>query len=725
MEARREDAGVAAGLARLVVRLRWVVVGFWVAAAVASHLLLPPLTDAGGSLGLPIPDDAPALLAEARSAERFGVPLVSRTQVVQRDPAGLGAGVRERSEALARAVSTGERPRLGIVAAIPLSNALGAFPGSRERGTTLVTNLYLPPEVSFGTRAERAERYAADLGAGDAVVGVTGSAPAREAQTELIQGRILGVVGITVALILIVVAVALRGLGAPLVALATIAVAYVVNLGVTGWLAVETGLAITPDVEPVITALLLGVATDYALFFMFQMRSRLAAGDERLVAARRTATAYAPIVAAAGVTVAAGTAALLAAQIDFYRAFGPALAMTALVSMAVAVTLVPALLAILGTAAFWPGAPQPRPRGRAIRLLVRRPVAAVVSVLVIGGLLAAASGLRGASLEFGLLGSLPDDHSVSLAATAAESGFAAGILGPTVLLLEGEGVAASPRNLERLGQELGGQEPIAAVIGPGTPLPAPVPDLFVTPDGDAARYLLLFRARPTDPATIDALTELEARLPAILGRAGVAPERVGVAGDTALARATIDQTESALWRVFVAALVANLLVLALFLRSLLAPLYLLATSVLSVAAALGIATYLFQGVLGQDGLVYYVPFAAGVLLLALGSDYNVFLVGGVWREADRTDLRSALVAVAPGASRPITVAGLVLALSFALLALVPLGALRQLAVVMGLGVLIDAVVVRSLLVPALVALFGRAGRWPRRTGVPARGSGSP
>lgn len=741
MAATDDDRGLAAGLARLVVRARWLVVALWIGAAVACHLLLPSLTEVEGSLGLPIADDAPALVTEARSAERFGVPLVSRTQVVQRDPDGLGPGVRQRSEALARTVSTGGRPGLGILAAVPVSNVDGAFPGSRERGTTIVTSLYLPPEVSFGTRAERAERYADELPAGDAVVGVTGSAPAREAQTELIGQRLPLVVAITVAVILAVVALSLRGLGAPLVVLVTIAVAYVVNLGASGWVAEATGLAITPDVEPVVTALLLGVATDYALFFMFQMRTRLAAGEQRREAARRTATVYGPIVVAAGITVAAGTAALLAAQIDFYRAFGPALAVTALVSMVVAATLVPALLAIGGRGVFWPGAPAPAAthagaspgerarhaaqdaRTRAVRLLTRPWIALPVALVVTAGLVVAASGLRDTDLRFDLVASLPGDDPVPRAAGAAEDGFAAGILGPTVLLLEGEGIAASATNLGRLGEELGDQPAVAGVVGPSTPTPIPVGDLFRAPDGDAARYLILFRERPTAQATIDALTRIESRLPALLGRAGLDPERVGVAGDTAIARATVDQTESALLRVGAAALVANLLVLVLFLRSLLAPLVLLATSVLSVGAALGIATYLFQVLLGEPGLVYYVPFAAGVLLVALGSDYNVFLVGGIWREADRRGLQAAIVAVAPGASRPITVAGLVLALSFALLALVPLDALRQFAVVMALGVMIDAVLVRVLLVPALITLMGRAGRWPRSTAAVPTGAG--
>ena len=144
----------------------------------------------------------------------------------------------------------------------------------------------------------------------------------------------------------------------------------------------------------------------------------------------------------------------------------------------------------------------------------------------------------------------------------------------------------------------------------------------------------------------------------------------------------------------------------------LAPLYLLAASALSVAASLGLATYVFQDLLGEGQLVYYIPFATAVLLLALGSDYNIFLVGQVWDEARPGGMASAVRHAGRRAGGTIAVAGLVLAASFALLAIIPLEAMHQFAFVMVVGILIDAFIVRSVLVPALIVIFGDAGRWP-------------
>ena len=161
-------------------------------------------------------------------------------------------------------------------------------------------------------------------------------------------------------------------------------------------------------------------------------------------------------------------------------------------------------------------------------------------------------------------------------------------------------------------------------------------------------------------------------------------------------------------------MLVDFLLLAVFLRALLAPLYLLAASVLALAATLGLTAYVFQDLLGHPGITYYVPFATAVLLVALGSDYNVFVAGRIWQEARERPLREAVATAAPRAARAITVAGLVLAGSFGLLGIVPLRAFAELAFAMGVGVLIDSFIVRSFLVPALVSLFGTAGSWPGR-----------
>ena len=162
------------------------------------------------------------------------------------------------------------------------------------------------------------------------------------------------------------------------------------------------------------------------------------------------------------------------------------------------------------------------------------------------------------------------------------------------------------------------------------------------------------------------------------------------------------------------ALVLTFLVLALFLRSLVAPLYLLAASVLALLGALGLSAYLYEPLFDPNAFPFFVPFAVSILLLALGSDYNIFLAGSVWDEARERPLREAVAVASARAARPIAAAGLILAASFALLALVPLTTFRAIALTMALGLLLDAFLVRQILVPALVVLVGPRGGWPGR-----------
>ncbi|MGI8721984.1 MAG: MMPL family transporter, partial [Geodermatophilaceae bacterium] len=301
-----------------------------------------------------------------------------------------------------------------------------------------------------------------------------------------------------------------------------------------------------------------------------------------------------------------------------------------------------------------------------------------------------------------------------VAADAATQGFAEGILSPTVLLLRDADLADRRRNISVLEGMIESQPGVAGVIGPDDIQIRTDLGLFVSHSGDAARLLIVLDDGPLGATAVDTLMRLQQRMPELLERANLSGTRTGFAGDTAISAEIVDGTQDDLGRISIAALAVNLLLLILFLRALVAPLYLLACSVLALAASLGLTTFFFQTVLGHDGLTFYVPFAAAVLLVALGSDYNIFGVGHIWQAARRLPLREAIVTAVPQTTRAITAAGITLAVSFGMLALVPLRPFRELAFAMFVGILLDAVVVRSLLVPTLLVLVGRRSSWPSR-----------
>jgi putative drug exporter of the RND superfamily len=276
-------------------------------------------------------------------------------------------------------------------------------------------------------------------------------------------------------------------------------------------------------------------------------------------------------------------------------------------------------------------------------------------------------------------------------------------------------------SLIRLEVGLEQQEGVAAVIGPGNALVRRIPSLVTAETAPAARYLIILGDEPHGGRAIQTLEDLRSALPALIERAGLQGAPAGFTGETALAAETVRTLQGDIARIALAALGVNLVLLVIFLRALVAPLFLLVASGLALTATLGLTTLVFESLLGYGELTYYVPFAVAVLLLSLGSDYNVFLVGHIRQETDRLSVQDAIAFAAPRASRTIAIAGLALALSFATLAIIPLRQFREFAFAMCVGVLLDAFVIRSLLVPALVSVFGELSWWPRRRArIPAR-----
>ncbi|HSE10275.1 MAG TPA: MMPL family transporter [Nocardioidaceae bacterium] len=721
-----DGAGRAARLyARTVVGARYFIVLGWLAVAFAMFQF-PAAPAPEPELQGFVADDSAAVRAETESVREFGFPLIARTAVVQRDPDGLSPYAQARAVLRAIALGQGRYPEAEpVVGALPVPNTLALFPSSSENGTTVVTFTFAPPSAGLGAQTRATRRFAEEqLGPEDAYVGVTGSIPARVAQARIVREKLPLMETATLIVVVSIVAVYFRSLTAPLVALVTAGLAFFLAIHTASRVGQVFEVTLPHELEPLILALVLGVVTDYAIFFLAGMRRQLATGLPRLDAARAAAASTGPIVAVASVTVALGTAVLVVAESALFQAFGPALALAVGVAGIVALTLVPALLAIFGRLLFLPGhVRQYEPRRIArtmVRLMVMRPVGAILAALCVVGL-----GLVGAQLTslrpaVSFVPSLPPGDEVRTAAAAAAEGFAPGILSPTLLLARGDGVAEQRDALAELGTALARQPGVAGVVGPGQ-LPGTLErGVLLARDGDAARFMVILTDEPLGATAVETVERLEDTVQELGTAVGLRDVSFGLGGDTALAAELVNVTRDDLGRIAFAALVANFVVLVLFLRALVAPVFLLGASVLGLAAALGALAFVFQGVLGQDGVTFYVPFAAAVLLLSLGSDYNIFGVGYIWESANRMPLREAIKEAVPGTSSAITAAAVTLAASFSMLAIVPLRPFRELAFVMAVGILLDAMIVRSVLVPSVVSLLGSFSRWPRRRTHPAQ-----
>lgn len=776
----------------LVSRGSVAVVAFWVAVALLAYLYLPPLDDrvtgdlsdlvaepenfvsgsagdlpsGGGGAGTApdavpsatdLPNDGSGGSSPAPSAsgasENGGVPtgdsgagdgmlsgvVEAPAMLVFSDPAGLDAGdfaeIRERLE---RFEGT-ERPyRLVSAAPVPLGGLGAAGNGATAAGrqTSLPVLLFFEPGISptgIGTGTTEARELASGGGGssdGSSItVTSTGTAPAQNDSADAIEESLPVVTVATLSVIFLILAFTYRSVLIPFIPLASVGLSAFLTLRLIAYLATVFGVMVPSQVEPVILVLLFGVGTDYALFLLSRTRRSLAAGNTRLDAAREGLARTGPVVLSSAAVLIAAFMVLAGAELEVYRALGPALALALCVVTLVTVTLVPALLAISGRMAFGRMAfggsltrlrrDEPRngveaPSTRRAGLLERRP-ALVAGVILL--LLAVASlGALGLRVGFDQVGALPDDAPSALGYEALSDSAPAGILSPVNVIVGGDDLASlSPDErsyrLERLRSEIWATGGYAAVVGPGDS--GLLPGVrFLAEGGTSARFVLVSYDSPYSPTSLDQIRDLRERMPEILDRSGLGGLEVRYGGQAVLAAEARAVSDTDLQRLAPLVFGVAFIVLALLLRTPVAPVYLLLSTALGFAATLGVATVFFQGILGEAGVVYYVPFALFLLLVALGSDYNIFIMSAIREEARRKPLKEAVADALTGTGRTISAAGLALSASFALLALIPLQDFRQIGLTVAAGILLDTFVIRPLLVPALVLVLGRLGFWP-------------
>ncbi|GAA1433521.1 hypothetical protein GCM10009616_25710 [Microlunatus lacustris] len=707
---------------------RWVVVAVWVAAAVLVNVVVASEDSGGGGFGDLLPPDSQVLTVQERIMEKFRVPVLAGTTMVLHEPGSLSVLTRADSVlwALATtqdALEATEPPVPGqVVAAIPLPTGVPH---------TTVTYLFMSEGTGLYSTVRTANQYAAHFNnQAEANTYVTGFVPAQVAQGTYLRTRLPLFELASVILIVAVVAFAFRSLLAPAVVVGVAAVGYLVYFPMLSHLAKLLDFEVPNQLEPVLLALLLGLVTDYCVLFFSGYREQLDEGAGAVAGARRALQGSASIIAVAGLTVAGGTIALLAAPFDVFRALGPALALTVLVSLAVCLTLTPALMTILSWRLFTilpvrsstrahRKLRSPKRQGpRLIDHLVRRPVAAAAGGAVLVLLTLATLPLAQARLDLSFAAGLPAEHPVARGGQLLDDAGLRGMSAPTELMLEADGLADRRADLLRMQQLLASQPGVAKVLGPADLPQDDGRGAVISSDRDAARYIIIFDTDPLAAQAVEDARGLQDRLSSLTSQAGLGDTRTSMAGQTLIASEVAALTRTSLEITVGVAVLIELVILMLYLRALLAPLVLLACNVLSVGAALGLTTFLFQDLLGQQGLTFYAPFASAILLIALGSDYNVFSVGAIWSEARQRPLADALRIAVPRSSEAITTAGLILAGTFALVALIPLSTFRQIAFAMAVGLLIDTLVIRPVLTPAVLTLLGRPGSWPnRRVGV--------
>jgi RND superfamily putative drug exporter len=463
-------------------------------------------------------------------------------------------------------------------------------------------------------------------------------------------------------------------------------------------LAKHAGLVVNNQTSFILTVLVFGAATDYALLLVSRYREELRRHEDRHKAMAEALHRSGPALVASAATVAVSLMLLMFAALKSTQGMGPACAIGIVVGLAAMTTLMPALLVVCGRWVFWPVRPRfgaaaaarPGVWTRIGALVAKRPRAVWIGTAVVLGAMAVglvelkADGLA-ARDQF-----TSEPQSVVGEAVLAAH-FPAGTGDPVLVLVDGAD-AADVADL------LSGVEGIAAV---GEPVFAGSEALIAAELEDA-------------PTSDGALAAVERAREAVGGAALVG-------GSSAVLLDTQEAAERDSMVIIPIVLAAVFLVLALLLRALVAPLLLIATVVLSFGAALGVSALVFEHVFGFAGAEASFPLLVFVFLVALGVDYNIFLVARVRELAPELGTKRAALEGLSATGGVITSAGLVLAGTFAAMGSLSLVFAAELGFAVAFGVLLDTLVVRSVLVTALTLDMGRLMWWPSRLG--RRGSG--
>ncbi len=747
-----------AGLGRVVVRHRHLVVLGWIVLAVVSMRALPSLgSEVNNNNSQFLPSSAPSAKATSLLTPILGstnstsqIAIVGSTTSGPLDRADLAALARE--AAAARAV-----PR------VVSSRLLGTSPDGRAAEIVVIARVNYA-DVSAQKKVvdglqETFSRAAAPPGLQLHLAGPVATNVANQASSNTASSRTQSLTFLFVIALLLLV---FRSVLAPLVTLLPVGFALLVSMRFIGGLGAD-GLKISEITELLLIVLLIGAGTDYGLFLVFRVREEVRRGLDAKDAVVHALQRVGESISASAGTVIFALLTLLLASFGIYKDLGVPLAVGVGVMLLAGLTLLPALLAIFGTAAFWPsrvaaGDTQDGWWGRTAGRLVARPALTLATGVVVFGALAAATfGYKSAGFGGALNAPAGSDAAIGNAIVARH--FPRASANPANLVLRYErpvwdqpvAVLDAERSLESSGRftqltgpldptgyqlspamyaglhaRLGNPVTLPAVEPPGLDVPTVAYNAyrtttqFVSADGRTVQFEATLRAgaQASTPA-MDATPVIRTVVAHAAAASGASAS--GVAGEAASLYDVSNISNHDLVKIVPVAIVAIGILLALVLRSAVAPLYLIVSVALSYFASLGVSTLVFIDIGGGSGLTFVLPFLMFIFLLALGEDYNILVMTRIREEARRLGLRQAVVRAVGRTGPTVTSAGLVLAGSFAVLAIAGGGGpggsqIRDIGFGLAIGILMDTFLVRTLIVPSVVALLGTWNWWPARLG---------
>jgi RND superfamily putative drug exporter len=670
-------------------RSKWVVLVVWLVLLVAAVPLAGRLTGAENNEATSwLPGNAES--TEVLDAQRAFFPTdTAQAVVVYQRESGITAA--DRAEAVRDAAAFAQAPHV-----------VGAVVGPQVSADGKAMQTVVPIDIGTGgwndlkpavdsLRATAAEN---SLGMTTHVTGPAGVGADESEAFAGIDGTLLFA---TVAVVIILLLLTYRSPVLWLLPLLSAGIALFVAEAVIYLLAAHAGLTVNAQSAGILIVLVLGAGTDYALLLTARYREELRRHRDRHEAMAFALHRAGPAILASSATVVVSMLCLLVAEMNSTSGLGPVCAIGVLVALAAMLTLLPAALVVVGRWVFWPvrpayGTAEPTRTGRWAHIggwIGQRPRKVWIG-----------TGLALAVCSLGLV-SL-NANGLSTADTFTDKPDS--VVGQQVLAAHFPGGTGAPLTVVSTADGVA-RVRVAAATTPGVSGTTPP----LVKNGQA-----LFQATLTDPPDSQAAKDTVDRVRSAVHAVPGADAKVG--GNTAV---ILDAGRAASHdnRVVIPlVLVVVLLILGALLRAVVAPLVLIATVVLSYAAALGISVFVFSHFFHFGGQDNAFPLFVFVFLVALGIDYNIFLMTRVREEAAHRGTRTGAIVGLAATGGVITSAGLILASTFAVLGTLPVVAFTEIGFAVALGVLLDTLVVRSVLVTALTMDLDHRMWWPSRVG---------
>ena len=667
-------------------RIKWIILVFWlVLAALAAPLAGGLTAEQDNEISSWLPGDAESTLALERQAEMGSDPNVVLAVLLYERTDGLTeadlAAVQEDAEAFGRLDELD-------------GTVVGPIPAEDGQAAQLLVPLNVGAEgwEALGPLVDDMRAEATD-GPDGLDVYVTGPAGFAADSSDAFAGIDSTLLYAALGVVIVILLLTYRSPVLWILPILSAVVALFCAQAVIYLLARYADLTVNAQSASILTVLVVGAGTDYALLLVARYREELRLHEDRHEAMTEAVHRAGPAVLASGSTVILGMLCLLAAAMNSTAGLGPVSAIGVGVTLLVLMTLLPALLVICGRWVFWPvrptlGSPEPSATGLWARVggLIR-PRPRAVWIGTTAALLVACLGLFAVNAR-------------GLSQADSFRGTPESVVGQEVAARHFPAVAGDPVYVVTSAETADDVErAVAATDGIGA-----------TTDPQVSGDTALVQATLADPVDSQAAYDTIDRLRSTLDDVGDGEALVG--GNTALNLDVQTAAQRDNRVIIPLVMLVVLVVLGLLLRAVVAPLILVATVVLSYGAALGLSALIFDWTLGVGTTDSAFPLFVFVFLVALGIDYNIFLMTRVREESfDHGTRRAALIGLS-ATGGVITSAGLVLAATFAVLGTLPLTFVTQLGIAVALGVLLDTIVVRSVLVTALTLDVGRWMWWP-------------